>query len=202
METTPVDETPFRVLTALVVGTALGVSMFYRRRADRQAGAIRKRGSGAILVALRAVGLLAILPVFAYVADPDRVAWARWSVAEPLRWGAALVGLALVPVLVWIFRSIGTNISPSHETRLGHRLVTHGPYRFVRHPLYTTGTLLSVALALLAALWWPLAWLAPALVLLAYRTPREEARLVEAFGDGYREYMRRTGRYLPRLGHR
>jgi len=202
MEAVASHEVPFRVLTAVIVGTALGISMFYRRRADREAGALRKRGSGAILVVLRVVGLLAILPVVAYVVDPRWVAWARWPVPEALRWASSVVGLALVPVLVWIFRSIGVNISPSHETREGHRLVTHGPYRFVRHPLYTTGTVLSVALALLAALWWPLAWLLPTLALLAWRTPREEARLLEAFGDEYREYMRRTGRYLPRPGAR
>jgi len=202
MEPNPSAEIPFRLLTAVVVGSALGISIFFRHRADRVAGAVRKRGSGVLLVVLRAVGLLAILPVAVYLADPRWVAWARWPVPGAVRGAAAVVALVLVPVLLWVFRSIGVNISPSHETREGHRLVTHGPYRYIRHPLYTTGALLSVALALLSAMWWPLAWLGPALLLLAWRTPREEARLIEAFGDEYRDYMKLTGRYLPRLGSR
>ena len=38
-----------------------------------------------------------------------------------------------------------------------------------------------------------------AFILMAIRTPKEEANLIAKFGDEYREYMRRTGRFLPRL---
>jgi len=192
-------EGPFRLLTAVFLGTALAVSGHHRRRADRAAGPVRTAGRGDSLIVLRLVGVVVLLPVLAYLAHPPWVDWARMRASPPLRWLGGAAGFALLPVLVWIFRTIGPNISPSHTTREGHRLVTHGPYRFVRHPLYTTGTLLSVALAVMTALWWPLAWLVPSLLLLHWRTPREEAHLVEAFGDEYRDYMRRTGRYLPRL---
>jgi len=40
---------------------------------------------------------------------------------------------------------------------------------------------------------------AVALVLLAVRLPNEEAHLIEKFGDEYRQYMRRTGKFLPKL---
>jgi protein-S-isoprenylcysteine O-methyltransferase Ste14 len=50
-------------------------------------------------------------------------------------------------------------------------------------------------------------WLIAALGVLAFiamakRTPQEEANLIEKFGDEYREYMKRTGRFFPRLGNR
>ena len=38
-----------------------------------------------------------------------------------------------------------------------------------------------------------------AFILMAIRTPKEEANLIEKFGDEYREYMKRTGRFLPKL---
>jgi protein-S-isoprenylcysteine O-methyltransferase Ste14 len=191
-------EGPLRLLTAVFLGTALAISGHYRRRADHTAGSLGTRGGGALIV-LRVVGVVALLPVLAYLVHPPWVDWARVSLPPALRWLAGAAGVALMPVLVWVFRALGPNISPSHTTREGHQLVTHGPYRYVRHPLYTTGTLLSVALALMSALWWPVAWLVPGLLLLHWRTPREEEHLVEAFGDAYREYQERTGRYLPRL---
>ena len=79
--------------------------------------------------------------------------------------------------------------------------MTHGPYRWVRHPLYSVGMLLYGSLTLLTGLWWlGVGSLIPLAVLL-WRTPREEARLIEAFGEEYRVYMRRTGRFLPlRIG--
>lgn len=194
-----IDEWPFRILAAALLGVALAISVYYRRRAEREGGALRARSRGGLLLLLRLLGLLALLPVLAYPVHPPWVEWARMPVPSTARWLAGAAGLAMLPLLVWIFRTIGLNISPSHETRHGHTLVTDGPYRFVRHPLYTTGTLLSVALGLLTGLWWPLTWLVPSLLLLHRRTPREEAHLVEAFGDRYRDYMRRTGRYLPRL---
>ena len=193
------DEGPFRLLAAVFLGAALAISGFYRRRAERAGGTLKEGASAGLLIALRAVGLAALLPVVAYLVHPPWVGWARIPLPPAVRWLAGAAGIAMLPLLAWIFRSIGLNISPSHATRHGHTLVTHGPYRLVRHPLYTTGTLLSVALALLTGLWWPLAWLVPGLLLLLRRTPLEEARLVEAFGDRYLDYRERTGRYLPRL---
>jgi protein-S-isoprenylcysteine O-methyltransferase Ste14 len=197
-----ISEVPFRILATVLLAVALAISGHYRRRAARAGGALNESGRGGILIALRLLGVVAMLPVLAYLVHPPWVSWARIPLPPALRWLAGAAGLALLPLLLWIFRSIGLNISPSHVTRHGHTLVTGGPYRFVRHPLYTTGTLLSVALALLTGLWWPLTWLFPSLLLLHWRTPREEARLVEVFGDEYRDYMRRTGRYLPQLRSR
>ena len=37
-------------------------------------------------------------------------------------------------------------------------------------------------------------------ILMAIRTPKEEANLIAKFGDEYREYMKRTGRFLPKIG--
>ncbi|MGW8251833.1 MAG: methyltransferase family protein, partial [Anaerolineales bacterium] len=78
--------------------------------------------------------------------------------------------------------------------------VTYGPYRWVRHPLYTVGFMMFIGLSLLAANWFIALMLVLGFVPLAMRTPIEEAHLVERFGDEYRRYMRRTGRYLPRFG--
>jgi protein-S-isoprenylcysteine O-methyltransferase Ste14 len=76
--------------------------------------------------------------------------------------------------------------------------VTGGPYRLVRHPFYLTAAMLMLGAALLSAN--ALIALCGVIVmtLLVVRTGKEERKLAEKFGDAYRDYMRRTGRFVPR----
>ncbi len=79
-------------------------------------------------------------------------------------------------------------------------LVTEGVYRCIRHPMYTSMWLWSIAQALL--LWnWIAGWASLALFLPLYvlRVPREERMMLEYFGDAYRMYMNRTARVVPHL---
>lgn len=189
----------YRVLTIVLLTLIMGISIFYRRRAERSGKELSGDNGLRLVLLLRLMSLLAILPLFGYLINPEWVAWARISLPDWVRWLGACGMLAAVPLSVWVFSSIGTNISPSHATREGHELVTHGPYHWVRHPLYSTGMLAAISLTVLTSLWWlALALLIPLAVLL-WRTPREEQRLIDIFGDQYRDYMRRTGRFLPRL---
>lgn len=193
------NEQVFRLLTFLILASAVAISGYFRAKADRQGGQLNDRPGGRLVLALRLYGLGALLPLFAYLINPDWVTWARFPVSDGLRWLAALVAASLVPIVYWIFVSIGDNISPTAATRQGATLVTRGPYRWVRHPLYTTGASLILALTVLSAMWWLIVAALPALAVIVWRTPAEEARLIQAFGDDYRDYMRRTGRFLPRL---
>lgn len=81
-----------------------------------------------------------------------------------------------------------------------HKLVEAGPYRYVRHPSYTGAlvTLFGYGLALgnWAGLLTNLCCLS---VAYAYRIPVEEAAMVAAFGDPYKQYARRTWRLVPLL---
>ncbi len=152
-----------------------------------------------LLVLLRLVGLAALLPLLAYLVQPAWVAWARVELPTWLRWVGAGGVMLMLPALHWLFATIRNNISPLATTRQGHRLVTHGPYRWIRHPLYTFGSIFFLSLAVMTGLWWLAALMALGGIGLAWRTPREERHLLAAFGDDYRQYMARTGRYLPRL---
>ncbi len=194
------NEPAFRLVTLLLLIAAFGISAYFRRKADREAGELDKSEGQGLLVFLRLLALLILLPVLLYLIQPAWVAWARLPLPDWLRWTAAGVAAIMVPAFYWLFTSIGTNISPTQATRVGHRLVTAGPYRYIRHPLYTFGLIFFLALAVLTAVWTLAAGLLLVFPLLLWRTPREEARLIDEFGDDYRAYMRRTGRYLPRPG--
>jgi len=190
----------FRLIAFMVLAGAMSISIYFRHKAEKQGGRMRTAEGQGLVKLLRLYGLLVLLPLLGYLVNPDWVTWARVALPEWFRWLAAALALVCLPLVYWIFSSIGNNISPTQTTRERHQLVTHGPYHWVRHPLYTVGALLVLALSGLTALWWLAVALAPALAVLVWRTSTEEAHLIETFGDAYRDYMRRTGRFFPKLG--
>lgn len=190
----------FRVATAVALLSGAVIGSYYRGRAERLGGALPSRAGQGPLLVLRVVGLLMWLPIVAYIIDPGLVAWATLPLPTEVRLAALGLGLIDTGLVVWMYRALGLNVSAVHEVRTGATLVTHGPYRWIRHPLYTFGFLMFAALALMTGLvvWVGVAGLVFAAFVL-WRVPREEARLIEVFGDDYRAYMRRTGRFLPKL---
>lgn len=104
--------------------------------------------------------------------------------------GSVLVFVGLV-VVGWSVRTVGRQLTDSAET-----LVTTGPYRFSRNPMYVGWTGLYLGLALLADTVWPLV-LFPAVALLVHRQVRQEERALQRrFGRAYESYRERVRRYL------
>jgi protein-S-isoprenylcysteine O-methyltransferase Ste14 len=195
------NELIFRVMVGMLFLAALSVSLYYRITAERSGEKISRREEGWwIMVPLRLLGLCAWGMLVAFVINPQWVAWATAPLPDWLRWAGIATALVALPMVYWVFSSLGKNVTDTVVTRKEHALVTSGPYRWVRHPLYTIAGAFFMGLSIAAANWLMALGLLTALVLLAIRTPREEAKLVERFGDDYRAYMRRTGRFIPRLG--
>lgn len=185
---------------AALVG-CMSISAFYRRGARLEGETIPRRRERTLLLAGR--GIVAI-PLFVstvmYVVNPDWMAWAPLAAPMWSRWTGVALGLLTVPAAYWVFSSLGRNVSETVFTKTHHALVTHGPYRWIRHPIYTTGGALVVAIGLIAANGFILvfALIAVALIRLVV-VPIEEQELLTKFGDDYRDYMQRPGRLLPRV---
>lgn len=190
----------FRILFTLAFLSCLFIAGSYRRKA--QAGEkFDTSQEGWLYLPLRLGGLALWGYCFLYMIYPQALTWSFFTLPDGVRWAGGAVALFVcMPLLVWAQNSLGNNVSTTVITRQEHQLITHGPYRWIRNPLYSIATLYFVSLALVAASWFLLAAIALALVLLTLRLPKEEAGLIARFGDEYREYMKRTGRYLPRLG--
>ena len=130
------------------------------------------------------------------------MAWSALPLPLWLRWIGVGVGVVAALLLVWTFRSLGTNLTDTVVTRKHHTLITSGPYRLVRHPFYVASALAIAANALATANWFIGLTGGLAVVLLVIRTATEEEQLTKRFGDDYVTYMKRTGRFLPRIVHR
>lgn len=142
------------------------------------------------------------LPVFLHLftswlafADYRLPMWAPWC------------GVVVMLMALWLFwrshADLGLNWSVTLEIRKEHQLICHGVYHSIRHPMYASIWLWSIAQALLLenwlAGWASLVAFAPMYFL---RVPHEERMMGEVFGQEYRDYMARTGRLWPRLGGR
>jgi len=195
------NESIFRILAAVILITAMSISVYFRAKADRETGEkIPRKVDGSITMTfIRIGGLILWLSPFVYLINPAWMNWSRLGLPEWVRWAGVLFGILCAMGVYWLFSSIGSGISPTSATRQQHVLSTRGPYRWVRHPLYTIGSSLFVAFGLMADNWYIILLGVVAFIGMAARTPREEANLIEKFGDEYREYMKRTGRYLPKL---
>jgi protein-S-isoprenylcysteine O-methyltransferase Ste14 len=179
------------------------IRVIYQRIALRTRGNVEFR-EGKVALALRlvlAVPFVGVLVI--YMVQPGSLSWAALPLPEWARWIGLVMAGSAVPLLWWVHWALGSNFSGLLHLREEHTLVTYGPYRWVRHPMYTVFYIYMVGLLLLTC-----NWLIGGLFLLGVtvavvpRLPREEAAMIEKFGDGYRDYMKRTGRFLPPLGAR
>jgi protein-S-isoprenylcysteine O-methyltransferase Ste14 len=197
------NENVYRFIGGLIVAVGAGISTSFRRRADRRSGGeqIPLKDEGLpLMLALRLAGIALWLSVFVYLLNPGWMAWSAVKLPEALRWAGVVLGLLSDGLIFWVFSSLGNNVTSTVGTRSRHVLVTSGPYRWIRHPLYSVGFVSYMAFALLAANWFIASLAVVVLFVLSLRVPKEEAALIAENGQVYLAYAKRTGRFLPRLG--
>lgn len=189
------------VLLAKLAYVALAVGWYviripHERRSRKTPVARTARGPREITLLLISLSGLGILP-FAYVLT-GFPRFADYGF-RPLQAGlGVLVAVASLVMFHLTHKALGRNWSVSLDIREKHKLVTDGVYRGVRHPMYTAFWLWAIAQALLLPNWVAgLSGIVGFGTLYALRVRREEELMVGAFGEEYRDYMRRTGRLVP-----
>ena len=193
-------DTTFRIIlvAVFIVHTVSGFYFWRKSKSDGEKIDRRKEGLF-ILIGIRLLSGIYGIGVVAWLINPDGMAWASLQAPLWLRWiGVGLVVIA-ASLVAWGLHTLGKNFTDSVVTKKEHTLVTSGPYRFVRHPLYSCYFLIVLGTALLMANWFPAVAGGVVLTLVVIRTRTEEQKLIERFGDEYRLYMSKTSRFLPRI---
>lgn len=117
---------------------------------------------------------------------------------------AGYTGTALFLISIWLLHrshtDLGKSWSPRVEPDPERRLVIKGVYKNIRHPMYAAHVLWGIAQILLIPnfIAGPLA-LILILAVISIRIPREEESMIGLFGDEYHQYMKKSGRIIPRL---
>jgi protein-S-isoprenylcysteine O-methyltransferase Ste14 len=189
---------PFQIALCVLFSGFTVIRIHYRRAAARQPSVRGNHMPDASI--LRALIPYEVFTFFVYLFAGQWLAWAALPFPVGLRWVGAGLGAIALLLFVWVHRSLGPNFSQFLRLREGHTLVTNGPYRWVRHPMYVAFYLLHLAVFLLSANGFiGLTWIGGLTCLMAVRLRREEALLAAEFGTSYADYVRHTGRFLPRL---
>jgi protein-S-isoprenylcysteine O-methyltransferase Ste14 len=186
---------PYQIALYVLYSCFTAIRIHYRRKARRGSSSPRWNADARLLSALIAfeIGTFAI-----YGLAPGWLSWAEIPLPPLVRWSGTATGVLSLLLFVWVHRSLGKNYSPLIALRDDHTLVTRGPYRWVRHPMYGAFYLLHVAVFLLSAnAFIGLTWIGGLTGVVVLRIPQEERMLTERFGNAYIEYAQRTGRLLP-----
>jgi protein-S-isoprenylcysteine O-methyltransferase Ste14 len=187
------------ILSGLYLGFVLLVVVWAARHSpqlleERSRMAANVKRWDKIIMAIYALALVALLVVAAW--DAGR---ARWS---KMPWAVQAAGvLGFIVCAIWLFWVTKTNVYLSRFARIqsdrDQQVVTTGPYRFVRHPMYAALILFTFCLTLVLGSWCALVPAAVIAVLLVIRTALEDGMLQRELA-GYTEYAQRVRyRLLP-----
>ena len=163
--------------------------------------AVRREGRWSLL--LRPISFLFMLALIAlYFIEPLGSEWLHVSLPWQLRLLGVFLSFAGILMLVLTHRALGIYWSTTPQLKEGHSLTTTGPYGLIRHPMYTSLSIIFIGLAIVSS-FWPLWILVLLMTIFFFRIVRiEEDMMIDEFGDEYVSYIERTGRYLPRLRRR
>ena len=193
------DDAAFQWSLAGIVVLTSAIAGWHRRRAARGDEPISPAQEGTLyrwLLRISALGLW--LATLGQLLVPGWCDWCRWPLPTAVRWAGVLAALLGAWGMHWSLASLGRNLTDTVVVRREAQLVTTGAYRWVQHPYYLVAGWLMGSVTLLTANW--LIGLTSLAVygLLLWRTPLEEAELLDRFGREYTDYCQRTGRFWPR----
>lgn len=182
-----------RVIPALRAKKS-GQKIFYDKKAIRDEGiAFYLRVILSVLF-LPFLVLYSMYPPFMNLIHLDFPVW--------LRWLGTLFGF--IGTAFWIYSQavLDKYWSPQLQVQKEHKMITTGPYKVIRHPIYAATFIWVIGLALYTANM-VFAFIALlAIIWLILRVPKEEKMMIGQFGDEYEQYILNTGKFFPKLRRR
>jgi protein-S-isoprenylcysteine O-methyltransferase Ste14 len=187
----------YRIMFAILWGIYFGTRIYFQGRVKGSKDyTLINEQQEKLLFRLFALGYL-LLPLYFLTpwidfASVPLPAWLRWA-------GGIITALGIV-LFAWAHQSLGQNWTAILALSKEHELVQSGAYYYVRHPMYSAFFVIGIGFVLLSANWLVgLMYLVPLTAMYMARVSLEEKMMIDRFGDTYLQYMKRTGRLLPRL---
>lgn len=198
------EELLFQILFLLIFGIFGAIRIYYRSKVARKESqskpkTTRKQSIGwvGVILSIGIVGMFASIII--YFLLPLWSSWFHLPFPSLLRWVGVILGISSLPLIIWIHRTLGRYYAAELRVLDEHAIITAGPYSRIRHPMYTVFILITLSILLIIANLFATIFALLVIIMLYPISKREEQMLITQFGDRYRDYMQRTGRFLPPL---
>lgn len=195
------SETMFRILFTLAAIALTAIRLYYQSKTFRDKRKVELREGSISLITAGIAALTAIIFGLEYIFTPGFFQcayllhypeWLRWIGVLVLGGGVTLLGIS--------HHHLDKSFYSIVALKEAQELIETGPYRWVRHPIYTAYLLNYIGGGLLSSNWVltfvPFVMYA---IMVFLRMGQEEGMLGQQFGGQYEEYKKRTGRLLPKL---
>jgi len=135
--------------------------------------------------------------ILAYIIAPSLISFFGLGINGKIRLGAAALAALLLCMQIWVHRTLGLSFDFRLITRDAQKLVTGGPYKWVRNPMYSVNIMTEICFGILSSnlLVLVFGFLTGALIL--GRAYGEERMLLQNFGQEYERYRNSTKRFIP-----
>ncbi|MFX0171417.1 MAG: methyltransferase family protein [Candidatus Hodarchaeota archaeon] len=123
--------------------------------------------------------------------------WSVFNFPIWIRWIGVILTVLGICVEFSTQLYLGRNYTTLLHLRKEQSLITTGPYRYVRHPMYSALITVGIGLSLLSANWYFGLPFIATIVIIILRIKKEEEVMIKKFGEEYIQYMKRTKRFIP-----
>jgi len=200
-ETYLMNETVFRVILPMIIlAFILHRGYYVKKYTGHGDETLKKREEGTASKVAGLFSMVGFVSTIAFVINSGWLAWATLPLPGWMRWTGIVMALFGFALLQWAQSTLGQSWSDTPRMMKDQTLITSGPYRMIRHPIYTAFLLILGSALFISANWLiGLAWISMTLLEIFSRIDFEERLMLEYFGDQYYEYMKKTGRLFPKL---
>ena len=192
------EELLFRLLILGIFSVFAAVRIRYRIPAAKRER--NKYEPSRFAIWVLSFGIIAyFIVLILYVFYIPLILWFSIPLPSIIRLVGVVIATLFVPVLYWIHSTLDKQYSADLSIKEEHNLIEVGPYRKVRHPMYTVFIVFTISIAVITTNL--LCILFSLLISGSFPSiaKSEELMLTDAFGDEYQSYMKRTGRFFPPL---
>lgn len=190
----------FHIIFVIAFLEMIILRVYYGRKARQNREGVEHKESNANLSVGALLGFGYISAMIIYIIHPSLFHWAAISLPNWVHWLGAFITVGNVLFLWWVQWALDVQFDGTLHTQEDHKLIQHGPYQWVRHPMYTVFFLMGLGWFLLTANWFVGVPLMIGIVFVVLsRVKNEEDGLIELFGDEYQNYIQQTGHFLPTL---
>ncbi len=188
-----------KIILILLYSTFTIIRIHYTRKARKMKQESKIKESKLRITLLQFYIASTVVIFFFYLIKPEWFSWGSIpNYPNALIWVGMIIGVFSMVLFVYVHMHLGKYFSYTLKIYKDHKFITTGPYRFIRHPMYTAFTIFHSAIFLLTSNWFiGIIWVGIILLILVFRIRIEEKVLFETFGNEYKEYKQITGSLLP-----